>query len=252
MDNVEFVERGAQVVIAPDRAALARDAAGRFVAIANDATSARGRFSVALSGGATPRDLHTLLATPDLAKQVDWSRVHVFWGDERAVPPDDPASNYRMAQETLLSRVPVPLGNVHRIKGELEPQVAAREYAVTLASYFHPHPGELPQFDLILLGMGANAHTASLFPGSALVNDTTDWVAAGYIEEVKMNRITLTVPVINAAEHILFMVAGEDKAATVRAVLRGEYRPADLPAQLIRPVSGALVWLLDRPAASKL
>ncbi len=252
VDDTEPDERGAKIVIVSDRAALARNAAERFVSIADEAIRARGRFSVALSGGSTPRDLHTLLATPEFAGRVDWTRVHVFWGDERAVPPDDPASNYRMAQETLLSRVSVPPGNVHRIMGELDPQLAAREYAAVLESFFRLVQNELARFDLILLGMGSNGHTASLFPHTALLDDTSDLVAAGYIAEVNMNRITLTAPVINAAEHILLLVAGADKAATVRAVLRGAYRPADLPVQLIHPIHGELVWLLDRPAASDL
>lgn len=252
MDNVEFQARGATVVVVPGPAALAQNAAGRFVSVAHAAVRARGRMTVALSGGSTPRDLHAVLAAPEYVSRVDWSRLHVFWGDERAVPPDDPASNYRMAWETLLSRVPVPPENIHRMMGELDPQLAAREYGATLAEFFHPGDGQLPQFDLVLLGLGANGHTASLFPHTALLDDHTDWVAAGYIEEVKMNRITLTAPVINAADHVLFIVAGAEKAATVRAVLRGEYRPADLPAQLIHPVSGELVWLLDRSAASEL
>ena len=216
--------------------------------------------------------------------QIDWSRVHIFWGDERAVLPDHPASNYRMANEALLSRAPIPTENVHRIHTELAPEGAAREYEQTLREFFNPNmslraersnpsfPEEIassqktllamtgtdprssalvgvPSFDLILLGLGANGHTASLFPHTRVLRETQRWVVAEYIDEVKMWRITLTAPIINAAANILWLVAGADKAATVREVLRGAYRPDDLPAQLILPTHGRAVWLLDKDAA---
>lgn len=236
----------------PDRAALARNAAERFVVASQRAITQRGRFAVALSGGSTPQDLYRLLATAEFASQVDWHGVHTFWGDERAVPPQDPASNYRMAAETLLSRVNVPRDNIHRILAELPSQEAAQAYADTLRSFFQTGVGTLPRFDLMLLGLGVNGHTASLFPHAAVLHNAVDWVAAEYIPEVKMDRITLTVPVINASENVLFLISGKEKAATVRAVLHGEYDPENLPAQLIRPQQGSLVWLLDRDAASKL
>lgn len=255
-------------VIVPDRAALARDAAQRFVVLAQKSIAARERFAVALSGGLTPRDLYARLATPEFSVQVDWTRVHFFWGDERAVPPDHPDSNYRMAYEALLSRVNPPARNVHRILAEQKPADAARAYEETLREFFgrgstrinadkemNPRASasiRVRNFDLILLGLGANGHTASLFPHTQVLHETTRWVAAEYIEEIKMDRITLTAPAINAAENVLFLVAGADKAATVRAVLRGAYRPDDLPAQLIQPTSGHVVWLLDREAASQL
>jgi 6-phosphogluconolactonase len=251
-----------EIIRVPDRAALARQAAARFAALAREAMTARGRFAVALSGGSTPRDLYARLATPEFATQVDWARVHFFWGDERAVPPDHPDSNYRMAYETLLARVQPPAQNIHRIRAELPPADAARAYEETLRGFFEP-PGtprqisansgvDLPRFDLILLGLGANGHTASLFPHAQLLHETTRWVAAEYIDEVKMWRITLTAPVINAAMNIVWLVVGADKAPTVRAVLRGEYRPDDLPAQLIQPTHGRAVWLLDQAAAGEL
>lgn len=259
------------IVIVSDRTALARDAAQRFVALTRESIAARRRFTVALSGGSTPRDLYVLLAMPEFSVQVDWSRVHFFWGDERAVPPDHPDSNYRMADEALLSRVKLPAWNVHRIRAELPPDDAAREYEQTLREFFYPRPsspshplragdlrpsstgeGAWPRFDLILLGLGANGHTASLFPHTSVLHETTRWVAAEYIDEVKMWRITLTAPVINAAENILFLVAGVDKAAAVREMLHGAYRPDDLPAQLIQPTGGHTVWLLDREAARHL
>jgi 6-phosphogluconolactonase len=254
-----------EIIIVPDRAVLARETAQRFVSLARQAIAAHtlsgveGRFSVALSGGTTPRDLYALLATPEFAAQIDWTRAHFFWGDERAVPPDHLDSNYRMAYETLLSRVPVPRRNIHRIRAEQDPADAARAYEQTLREFFAPSPVEdgggpgvgvgVPRFDLILLGLGEDGHTASLFPHTAVLRETERWVAAQYVDEIKMYRITLTAPVINAAENVWFVVAGAEKAASVRAVLRGDYRPDDLPAQLIQPTNGRVVWLLDRGAA---
>ncbi|MBI5031336.1 MAG: 6-phosphogluconolactonase [Chloroflexi bacterium] len=263
-------------VVLSDRSLLAREAARRFVALARDAIHAGGKFSVALSGGSTPRDLFVLLATPEFATQVDWARVHVFWGDERAVPPDHRDSNYRMANEALLARVAIPAQNVHRIRAELLPEEAAREYEQTVQEFFgrgltvancatatrtnadeekNPRSSavlRVPNFDLVLLGLGANGHTASLFPHTRLLHETQRWIAAEYIDEVKMWRITLTAPLINAAANILWLVAGADKAETVQQVLHGAYRPEDLPAQLIKPTHGNAVWLLDKDAASKL
>ena len=250
-----------EILVVSDRSALARAAAERFVVLVKRAIAARGRFSVALSGGSTPRDLYVCLSTPEFASQIDWTRVQIFWGDERAVPPDSPESNYRMVHDTLLSHVNPPAENVHRILAEKAPADAARAYEETLRSILprqivpatpNQASAEYPRFDLVLLGLGANGHTASLFPKTRVLHETTRWVAAEYIEEVKMNRITLTAPAINAAENILFLVAGSDKAATVRAVLYGEFRPEELPAQLIKPTNGQVVWLLDHEAASQL
>lgn len=241
-----------EIIVLADRSALARQAATRFVALARGAMDARGKFSVALAGGSTPRELYALLATPEFASQVDWTRAHFFWGDERAVPPDHPASNYRMANETLLAHVPVPAENIQRIRAELDPAEAAREYEREMQKFFTQAKNEghgFPAFDLILLGLGANGHTASLFPHTPVLRETQRWVAAAYIDKVQMWRITLTAPSINAAKNILWLVAGADKAATVRAVLRGAYRPDDLPAQLIQPAPGRAVWLLDQAAA---
>ncbi len=245
------LQRGPELVRVPDRAALARNAAQRFVMIARHAIAERGRFSVALSGGSTPRDLYALLAQPEFAGQVNWERVHLFWGDERCVSSDSPESNYQMAFETL-GKLPIPAQQVHRVPTELESGDAAITYEQTLRDFFRVEGDQLPSFDLILLGMGANGHTASLFPQSPALLETAHWVVSQYVDEVKMHRITLTAPILNAAAHILFMVAGRDKAETVQAVLRGEYRPEFLPAQLIQPTHGRLVWLLDRAAASRL
>jgi 6-phosphogluconolactonase len=256
-----------QIVIAPNRTALARTAAEQFVTLARQCISAQGRFSVALSGGSTPRDLFTLLATPEFAAQIDWEHVHLFWGDERAVSPNDPSSNFKMTNDTLISHVPIPLPNVHRMKGELPANDAAKEYEAELREFFQPQRTQrkeisssmlsvssvasYPRFDLILLGLGANGHTASLFPHTQVLHETQRWVAAEYIDEVKMNRITLTAPVINAASNILWLVAGADKAQTVYDVLHGAYRPEELPAQLIKPTSGTMMWLFDQEASKQ-
>lgn len=243
---------GPGLVRVPDRTALARNGAERFLLIARRAIADHGVFQVALSGGNTPRDLYALLASPEFASLVDWSAVHFFWGDERAVPPDDPASNYRMAFEALLSHVPVPPENVHRIPAEQGAKQAAADYEEILRAWFRPPPDTPPPFDLILLGLGENGHTASLFPHTPVLHETQSWVAASYVNELGTDRITLTVPVVNAAENIVFLVAGAEKATAVRAVLRGEYRPEDLPAQLIQPTVGRVVWLLDARAAQGL
>ncbi len=245
------LQRGPELVRDPDRTALARNAAQRFVRMARQAIAEHGQFSVALSGGSTPRELYALLAQPEFAGQVNWERVHVFWGDERDVPSDDPASNYRMAFETL-GQLPIPAQQVHRIPTELGPEKAAVAYEQTLREFFQVEGDHSPNFDLVLLGLGANGHTASLFPQSPALQETTHWVISQYVDEVKMHRITLTAPILNAAENILFLVTGTDKAETVHAVLRGEYRPDFLPAQLIQPTHGLVVWLLDRGAASRL
>lgn len=251
MEQSKISDQKSKIIIFSDRAALAHDAARRFIDLGNAAIRASGRFAVALSGGSTPRDLYALLATPPFAAQIDWTHVHFFWGDERAVPPDHPDSNYRMAHEALLSKIPVPPRHVHRIQAELEPDAAAQEYEQTLRDFFGAATGA-PAFDLILLGLGANGHTASLFPHTNVLNETHRWVAAEYINEVQMYRITLTVPVINAAHNIVWLVAGADKAQTVHDVLYGTYQPAELPAQLIKPEHGVQVWLLDREASREI
>jgi 6-phosphogluconolactonase len=233
----------------PDPASLARAAAEHFVTLAAEAIAARGRVAVALSGGSTPRATYALLATEEFAAQLDWSRVHVFWGDERCVPPDHPDSNVRLARETLLDHVPLPAGNVHRIHGEVEPEAAAQAYAAELRAFFGT---QWPSFDLVLLGMGNDGHTASLFPGSAALRETARPVVAVRAEyqDRPAHRVTLTPPAINAARQVLFLVAGAAKAETLQAVLEG---PAGrFPAQRIRPTSGRLTWQVDIEAASRL
>jgi 6-phosphogluconolactonase len=244
----------AEVRVYPDAPSLARAAAQEFVRLATEAMADHGWFAVALSGGSTPRATHTLLAWAEFAGQVDWSRVHVFWGDERCVPPDHPDSNYRMARETLLDHVPIPAGNAHRMRGEVEPQQAAAEYEDELRAFFGPIGGEgqLPRFDLILLGLGEDGHTASLFPSTWPVHEGRRWVVAHYVEKLKAWRITMTPTLINAAANVVFLVAGAGKAEALHAVLEGPHQPDALPAQVVRPTRGRLLWLVDAAAAARL
>lgn len=233
----------------PDPATLADAAARHVVETGQAAIDARGRFSLTLSGGSTPRELHLRLASPPLRDQLDWSRVHMFFGDERCVPPDDPRSNYRMAEETLLSRVPIPREQIHRMQGELPAEEAAADYERELRAFFGDEP---PRLDLVLLGMGDNGHTASLFPGLTAVHEQQRWVMAEYVGEVGMWRLTLTPLVLNLARQIVFLVAGEGKASMLRQVLEGPYAPDERPSQVVRPVPGELTWMVDAAAAAQL
>jgi 6-phosphogluconolactonase len=237
--------------------ALTRTAAERFVAAAARAVQDSGRFTVALSGGTTPKKLYALLATAPYAGRIDWPRVHVFWGDERCVKPDDPASNYRMTREALLDHVPLPKENVHRIRGEDEPAKAAEAYERDLRQMFAVPSGPPParaggRFDLVLLGMGDNGHTASLFPRLTAVRENRRWVVAEYVAEVSMWRVTLTPVVINTAAEVVFLVSGAEKAAMLHQVLQGPRDPDLLPAQVVAPGQGRLTWLVDAAAAAGL
>jgi 6-phosphogluconolactonase len=235
----------AEIRTCPDAASLARAAAEHFVTLAAAAIAARGQFVVALSGGSTPRTSYALLASHQFAQRVDWPRVHVFWGDERCVPPDHPESNYRMAREALLDRVPIPTENVHRMRGELPPDQAATAYQAELEAAL----GAGGRFDLILLGMGADGHTASLFPGTTALHEQTRWVVAHYVDKLSAWRVTLTPVAINAAAHVIFIVSGAGKAERLPEVLAGPYQPDILPAQIVRPADGRLLWLVDAAAA---
>jgi len=231
---------------------LARAAAALFAARAAGAVSARGRFTAALSGGRTPEALYTLLATAPFATKIPWDRVHLFWGDERCVPPDNRESNYRLARERLLDHVPVPPANVHRIRGEMDPVEAAVLYEGLLHAFFGQRGELCPAFDVVLLGLGEDGHTASLFPGSPAIRESLRRVSAQYVDAQKGWRITLTPPAINAARVVAFLVSGKGKADAVRDVLEGPFRPGTLPAQAIRPSRGELRWMLDRAAAQLL
>ncbi len=238
-----------EIVIFLDPPVLAREAVQRFTDLAREAVASRGRFSVALSGGSTPGALYRLLALEPTRGQIPWAQVHIFWGDERCVPPDEPGSNYRLACDTLLDHVPIPASNVHRVRGELEPLAAARAYERDLNDYFC---GPRARFDLVLLGVGGDGHTASLFPGSAALQETERLALAveAHYEGRPASRVTLTLPAINTARHIWFLVTGRAKADIVQAVLVGD--GGGLPARRIRPTAGALTWFLDAGAASQL
>jgi 6-phosphogluconolactonase len=239
-------------------ATLAAEAlARRFVAAASDAIGSRGAFVVVLSGGSTPRRVYARLAAEPFASSVDWSRVQVLWGDERCVPPDHEASNYRMAREALLDHVPIPEANVHRIRGEDDPAEAADAYEQVIRRVLRTPtgpprdtPGE--RLDLVLLGLGEDGHTASLFPGAAVVPDDAHWVRAVYVPAVAAWRVTLTPVIINAGAEVAFLALGSAKAAMVRQVLEGPRRSEDLPAQLIAPAHGRMRWFLDASAAVEL
>lgn len=232
---------------------LSWEAAEHFVRQAREAVRTRGGFTVALAGGSTPKAFYGLLGSQRGAPfraRVPWDTTHFFWGDERHVPPDHPDSNYRMANEAMLSRVPVAPQNVHRIQAENpDASKAADEYAKELRQFFRLKAGQLPRFDLILLGMGPDGHTASLFPGTDAVQEQKKLVTAPWVETFRTYRITLTPPVLNNAASVIFLVSGKEKAETLREVLQGEFQPHRFPAQIIRPTSGRLLWLVDRAAA---
>lgn len=246
------------VEIHPDPGSLAYAAAEHFVILAKEAIASRGRFAVALSGGSTPKAMYSLLATDEFATRLAWTQVHLFWGDERCVPPDHPDSNFRTAFETLINHVPLPPGNVHRMHGEIEPTQSADEYERVLRDFFLPSPDQIQaetaiaRFDLILLGMGNDGHTASLFPGTATIQEQVRWVVALYVEKLRVWRLSLTPVAINAAANVIFVVSGAGKAERLRQVLTGPYQPGVLPAQVVRPDRGRLLWLVDAAAATSL
>jgi len=227
-------------------------AAAQFISIGLAAIQDRGRFSVTLSGGNTPKPLYEILASPD-ADLLDWDMVHFFWGDERCVPPNHPDSNFNQANQVLLRPRSIKDENIHRIKAELQPKEAARKYQEEILSYFH---GKIPRFDLILLGMGSDGHTASLFPGSELViGDHINkdcLVASNWVPKLDTWRITFTHHLINIAHNVLFLISGEDKAETLRSVLEGPSDHKLYPSQLIDPNEGDLTWHIDHEASTKL
>jgi len=244
-----------KVDVYPDSVALARKVAALFVELADSAMATSGRFSVALAGGSTPKAAYSLLASDEFAPRVDWSLVHVFWGDERCVPPEHADSNYRMARETLLDYVPIEVGNIHRIRGEDDPAHAAHDYEMLLQSFFDGRcmmPQLCSRFDLIMLGMGDDGHTASLFPGTAAIHEDNHWVVAHHVEKLDAWRVTLTPVALNAASNIIFTVAGANKAEPLKQVLNGPDQPDVFPSQIIRPFDGNVHWLVDQAAAALL
>jgi 6-phosphogluconolactonase len=241
--------------IASDAAALARRAVRAFVEAAEDATAARGRVRIAISGGSTPRAAFELLSDPaqPWRARMNWERLDLWWVDERSVPPDDPNSNYRMTREALLDRVPIQPGQIHRIEGGLNPEVAAARYESEMRKCFELREEEIPSFDLIALGMGADGHTASLFPGTAAIHEMRGLAVANFVPQQKENwRVTLTLPVINHARRALFLIDGADKAQALREVIAGARDPERFPSQLIQPSGAILLWILGQTAAALL
>ncbi|HUK47252.1 MAG TPA: 6-phosphogluconolactonase [Terriglobales bacterium] len=239
-----------QVCIFDSPQELFHAAAEKFCADGSEAIKKNGRFTVALSGGSTPRGLHQELVTR-FASKLPWDKVFFFWGDERHVPPDSSDSNYRMANETLLSKLPTPRENIFRILAELpDAREAARKYAETLEQFFHPKPNEFPRFDFILLGMGPDGHTASLFPGTAGLQEKDEFVIANWVEKLNTFRITFTYPVLDSAEFVMMLVSGDEKAEMVRRALKDS--AANLPCQRVRPENGEFAWYIDKGAAVKL
>ena len=237
------MSKTSKIVVLKDAKEIAATAAKEFIHLANAAIRDHGFFSAAFSGGSTPKRLYETLAADT---SLTWEKIHVFWGDERHVPPDHPDSNFRMTEETLLSHVSIPASNIHRIRAE-EPDAgyAAQLYENDLNVFFVGPP----RLDLALLGMGSDGHTASLFPGTKALRETDRLVVSNWVGKLYSNRITLTAPVLNQATCVLFLVSGADKASALKGVHEGPFEPDQLPAQLISPVSGKLLWLVDQAAA---
>jgi 6-phosphogluconolactonase len=236
------------IKVYPDLESLSQAAASLVVEQADLAVAARGRFCVALSGGATPRRTYELLAAPPFKERAPWHRMHIFWGDERCVPLDDPRSNARMAKEAWLDHVPIPASQIHPVNCAQAPAEAAWQYEAHLRQFFAGRP---PRLDLVLLGLGDNGHTASLFPGTPVLKETKRWAAEVYVAGQDLYRVTLTAPFINQAALVAFLVAGEAKAGVLREILHGPRDPERVPAQLIQPLSGELLWLTDLKAAAR-
>jgi 6-phosphogluconolactonase len=238
------------IEVFPTAADLFHAAAEEFCRVGRQAIGAQGRFAVALSGGSTPKSLYSLLAGS--YADFPWARTYFFFGDERHVPPTDAESNYRMVNESLFSKIAIPAQNVFRVKAETpDAAAAASDYEIQLRKFFELKPGEFPHFDLLLLGIGPDGHTASLFPDSEGLKEQSKLVIANWVEKFKTHRISFTFPVLNNAGEVIFLASGPDKAAMVHEVLEGKHAPP-LPSQLVQPVNGRLLWMLDESAAAKL
>jgi 6-phosphogluconolactonase len=232
-----------------DHEALSQAAAELFTIQSRQAGLICGRFSVALSGGQTPHRMYEILSAEPYRRRIHWNEVHIFWSDERCVPADDPRSNATMARQVLLSKVPIPPENIHPMMCDQSPQQAARLYENELKTFFST---QNPNFHLVLLGLGENGHTASLFPHTPVLNQTEKWVSEVYVKELDMYRLTFTAQFINQASQVVFLVSGAEKAGVLEEVLEGSYQPHNLPAQLIRPNGNHPTWLVDRAASHKL
>jgi 6-phosphogluconolactonase len=239
-----------EIIVCKDVDELNRKAAAQFLGLVNSAIARFGRFAVALAGGSTPKGLYSLLASSEYCNLIDWSRVHLFWGDERCVPPDHPESNFRMVRETLLANITIPTTNVHRMQGEKEPGAAAAAYEAEMKDFFGVEPGGWPRFDLIFLGLGEDGHTASLFPGTAAANETVRFVAVAYVGRLQSYRLTLSLPVINAAAQVTFLISGENKSAIVGEILSAGNDSRDYPAAKVKPTGGLQTWLVSADAAA--
>jgi len=243
-----------EIRVLPDATAITRRAAEEFVNAATAAVAAKGSFTVALAGGSTPKTLYALLADDSaLRSRIPWDKIYFFFGDERHVPPDHKDSNFRMANEALFSKLELKPEQVTRIKAEYaEPEKAALEYQQALRAYFQMPAGAYPKLDLVFLGMGEEGHTLSLFPGTKALHPAERIVVANWVGKLFTERITMTAPAVNQASQVIFMVTRADKAPALKAVLEGPYEPEQLPAQLIQPVNGKCLWLVDTAAGSML
>lgn len=239
------------VAIYSDVDTLSQEAARYVVRVASESITTHGRFTLALAGGSTPKKLYGLLASEPYRDQIDWALTEIFWSDERCVPPDNEESNYHLAQEALLSKVPISAAQIHRMPADTEDrEQASLTYIQEIQRVFGTNG--IPSFDLIQLGMGPEGHTASLFPHQASLHEQSRLIMPVTVPKPPPPRLTFTPPLLNAAAHILFLVAGQDKADALQAVLEGEHNPDEYPAQIIRPTQGEVTWMLDPAAASKL
>ena len=238
--------------IAKDQLSLAEIAVDKIIALTVDSIHRQGQFTIALAGGSTPRGIYTLLATLPNRSKIDWKRVYIFWGDERNVPPENTNSNYQMAKQTLLDHVAIPTKNIYRIKGELDANIAALQYEENMRSFFLVPNDDFPSFDLILLGLGDDGHTASLFPETMALNEKARWVVENFVPKLNEWRITFSIPLINSATNIIIVVSGEQKAHIINDILGENNQSSKLPIESIRPNDGKVLWLVDQAAASKL
>lgn len=241
-DQLKYFPKVFQTV---DELSLA--AAELIIEIAKKAVDTRGRFTISLSGGQTPNKLYSLLAKPPLRDRVEWLKTFIFWADERYVGFDDERNNAHCIKSILIDKIDIPSSNIHVINTNLQPDEAAREYEKKIKCFFRNEPW---QFDLVLLGVGENGHTASLFPGTKVVNEQLEGVRSVYVDEEKMYRITMTAPLINQARNILFLITGGNKSEILRNILTGSYQPQKYPAQLIQPKNGELLWFASKEAIS--
>jgi len=239
-----------KIIVTENAAMLAQKATTLFHQTAKESIDRQGRFVVAISGGSTPRSMYRMLAEEPCGSAIPWDKTYIFWVDERCVPENDPASNYGSAKKDFLNRVPVPEAQVYPMPGELPPKQGAQNYQIALIDFFHLEDGRFPSFDQIFLGMGSDGHTASLFPGQAALDERKRLIVAVKGGNPNVNRLTVTLPVLNRARQIVFLISGKEKAASLKTVF--EDRKNQLPAQRIRPLNGELIWLLDQEAASLL